>query len=198
MKIFISIATITLYLGAAELIHVSNSVDEKSLDALYSKYKKDIVISESRAYIVPSECLRVRHFGGLSQNSIEIVGKELQNGYISMTQELFEAKDVSVVKEEIEKQKISDAIEAKEAKAFLQESDGHLYGGISQGTVDLQEQKIVVSKVEQKSKSQNIETRHPTCKLIDDGSGYTIFDAGSTKIYNGNAIIDINERVLFR
>lgn len=198
MKILISIATIAVYLGAAELIYVSDNADDKSLDALYSKYKKEIILSDNRAYIVPSECLLVRHFGGVSQNSVEIVGKELQNGYLSMTQELFEAKDVDVVKLEIEKQKISDTIEAKEAKAFLQESNGHLFGGISQGVVDLDEQKKIVQEIDDKNKEKNKEIEHPVCKLLHDGSGYTISGAKNIKIYNGSNIVKVNEIILFQ
>lgn len=196
MKALLFITTVLGYLGAAELIHVSNNIDNKSLDELYSKYKKEIVISNNRAYLVPSECLLVRHFGGVSQNSVEVVGKELQNGYLSMTQELFEANDINVVKQEIEKQKISDAIEAKEAKAFLQESDGHLYGGISQGRVDLEEQKIVIKEIEHKSKIDE-NRANPTCKLLNDGSGYTIFGVDDTKIYNGSTLKSVKESVLF-
>lgn len=198
MKALLSIATVVGYLGAADLIHISNSVDNKSLDALYNKYKKEIVISDNRAYVLPSECLLVRHFGGVSQNSVEVVGKELQNGYLSMTEELFGAKDISIVKQEIAKQKISDAIEAKEAKAFLQESDGHLYGGISQGLIDLEEQKMVVNILEQKSEPEKKEAIHLECKLLNDGSGYTIFGSNDIKIYNGSTIIDIKDRVLFQ
>jgi len=196
VKALLIITTVIGYLGAAELIHVSNNIDNKSLDELYSKYKKEIVISNNRAYLVPSECLLVRHFGGVSQNSVEVVGKELQNGYLSMTQELFEANDINVVKQEIEKQKISDVIEAKEAKAFLQESDGHLYGGISQGRVDLEEQKIVIREIEHKSKIDE-NRANPTCKLLNDGSGYTIFGVYDTKIYNGSTLKSVKESVLF-
>lgn len=198
MKILLSIAVAIGYLSAAELIHVSNSVDSKSLEELYSKYKKEIVVSDNRAYLVPSECLLVRHFGGVSQSSVEIVGKELQNGYLSMTQELFGAKDVSIVKQEIEKQKISDAIEAKEAKAFLQESDGHLYAGISQGLINLDEQKSVVKIIEQNNNIVDKNIANPTCKLLNGGIGYTILGASDAKIYNGSALVEIKEAVLFK
>jgi hypothetical protein len=198
VKILLSIAIAIGYLGAAELIHVSNSVDSKSLEELYNKYKKEIVVSDSRAYLVPSECLLVRHFGGVSQSSVEVVGKELQNGYLSMTQELFEAKDVGVVKQEIEKQKISDAIEAKEAQAFLQESDGHLYAGISQGLVNLEEQKSVVKIIEQNNNIVDKNRANPTCKLLNGGIGYTILGASDAKIYNGSALVEVKEAVLFK
>jgi len=64
-------------------------------------------------------------------------------------------------------------METKEAKAFLRESDDHLYGGISQGKVDLEEQKIFIKEIEHKSKIDK-NMVNLTCKLLNDGSGYTI------------------------
>lgn len=196
MKILFSLVAVMGCLSAAELIHVSNNIDTQNLNALHVKYKKEIIVSKNAAYLVPSECLLVRHFGGISQNSVEVVGKELQSGYLSMTQELFDAKDVNVVKQEIQKQKISDTLEAKEVKAFLQESDGHLYGGISQGLVDLEEQKVVIKELEQKSETKITEIL--TCKLLNDGSGYALFGSHDTKIYDGTKFRDVKEVVLFK
>lgn len=204
MKIIFSLTILTAYLSAFELIHVSNSTDEKSLGELNERYKKDIVISDNRAYIVPSDCLLVRHFGGLSQNRVEVVGKELQNGYLSTTQEVFEAKDVQTIKKEILKQKISDNIEAKVAKAFLDDADGHLFGGLSQGSVDLGAQKEIVKqsaqqqKLESKQDSVKEGEKNPTCKLLDDGSGYIFFDAKDAKIYKNNQVFSLKDvQVLF-
>ena len=167
-------------------MHVSNSTDEKSLGELNERYKKDIVISGNRAYIVPSDCLLVRHFGGLSQNRVEVVGKELQNGYLATTQEVFEAKDAAAIKKEILKQKISDNIEAKVAKAFLDDKDGHLFGGLSQGNVDLRAQKEVVKERSKEVAQESY--KHPTCKLLDDGSGYMLYDTKDAKLYKSDEI----------
>lgn len=194
MKIFFSLTILTAYLNGFELIHVSNSTDEKSLSELNERYKKDIVISGNRSYIVPSECLLVRHFGGLSQNGVEMAGKELQNGYLSVTQEVFEAKDVQTIKKEIEKQKISDNIEAKVAKAFLDDADGHLFGGLSQGSIDLGAQKEIVKKSVQEQREESKKEiakegeKNPTCKLLDDGSGYMLFDTKDAKLYTNDEI----------
>lgn len=194
MKIFFSLTILTAYISAFELIHVSNSIDEKSLGELNERYKKDIVISGNRSYIVPSECLLVRHFGGLSQNRVEMAGKEFQNGYLSVTQEVFEARDVQTIKKEIEKQKISDTIEAKVAKAFLDDTDGHFFGGLSQGSIDLGAQKEVVKQIVQKQREEGKKEiakegeKNPTCKLLDDGSGYILFDAKDAKLYTNDEI----------
>lgn len=196
MKIFFSLTLLIASLSAFELIHVSNSIQPESLKELQERYKKDIVISDSRAYIVPSECLLVRHFGGLSQNRVDIVGEELQNGYLSVTQEVFEAKDIQTIKKEIQKQKISDTVEAKVAKAFLDDKDGHLFGGLSQGNVNLKAQKEVVREISKEIVQESY--KHPTCKLLDDGSGYMLYDTKDAKLYKNDKIKDIqNINILF-
>jgi hypothetical protein len=187
VKIFFSLTILTAYLSGFELLHVSNSTDIDSLKELRERYKKDIVISGERAYLVPSECLLVRHFGGLSQNRVEIAGEELQSGYLATTEEVFEAKDVETIKEEIKKQKISDTIEAKVAKAFLDDAEGHLFGGLSQGSVDLGAQKEIVKETLQKQQSQQErakqDKKNPTCKISDDGSSYILEDIKDAKLY---------------
>ncbi|MFA5455936.1 MAG: hypothetical protein WC272_11540 [Sulfurimonas sp.] len=194
MKIIFSLTVLIASLSAFELLHVSNSTDIDSLKELRERYKKDIVISDNRAYLVPSECLLVRHFGGLSQNRVKIAEQELQNGYLATTQEVFEAKDVETIKEEIKKQKISDTIEAKVAKAFLDDAEGHLFGGLSQGSVDLGAQKEIVKKSVQEQKQQSQQDsvkqskKNPTCKLLDDGSGYMLFNTKDVKLYTNDEI----------
>ncbi len=197
MKILFSISAIVASFGAVELMHISNEVDSKTMDNLFKKYKKEIVVSDMRAYLVPSECLLVRHFGGVSQGNLSIAGKELHNGYLSMTQEVFEAKDVATIKKEIEKQKISDTIEAKGAKAFLDERDGHLFGGLSQGKINLQEQKQLVGTMPEIKKSTELKGLQPSCKLLEDGSGYMLFDIKDAKIYGEDGFRTLQERVLF-
>lgn len=192
MKIFLSTTILAASLSGFELIHVANSVDDKSLHELSQRYKKEIIISENRAYLVPSECLLVRHFGGLSQNRVDIVGQELQNGYLAITQEVFEAKDAAAIKKEIEKQKISDTIEAKVAKAFLDDTEGHLFGGLSQGSVDFAAQKEVVKESPHTQKQPSAQERakedekDPTCKISNDGYGYMLFDIKDAKLYKEN------------
>jgi len=204
VKIFLSTTILAVALSGFELIHVSNSADDKSLSELSQRFKKDIVISNNRAYLVPSDCLLVRHFGGLSQNKVEIVGEELQNGYLDTTEEVFEAKDAEAIKKEIEKQKISDIIEAKVAKAFLDDADGHLFGGLSQGSIDLVAQKEVVKEIVQEQKQHNrkeeaIESRKkPACRVADDGSGYMLLDIKDAKLYKDSKIEQIiNNFILF-
>lgn len=198
MKIIFSLTILTVYLSAFDLIYVSNSVEISNLKAIQDRYKKDIVISDSRAYIVPSECLLARHFGGLSQNRVNIAGEELQNGYLSVTQEVFEAKDAKTIKKEIEKQKISDNIEAKVAKAFLDDASGHLFGGLSQGSVDLSKQKEIVKESTKEIIKDSKNNKHPTCKLLDDGSGYILFDIKDAKLYTNDEIKPLESTISFK
>ncbi|MDY0123285.1 hypothetical protein [Sulfurimonas sp.] len=194
MKLFLSVLASIASLSAYELIHISNSVDLQSLEELSKKYKKDIVISDSRAYLVPSECLLERYFGGLSQNSVELPNSELYHSSHAVNEKIFNAKDAQEIEEEIAKQKISDTIEAKEAKEFLNESSGRLYGGLSQVVLDLEEQKNIVKDAPKESIAQ----RNPECRVLDDGSGYEIKGAKNLKLYSDQKIVDIKERVFFK
>jgi len=193
VRLFLSILASVALLSAYELIHISNSVDLQNLQKLKEKYKKDIFISDNRAYLVPSECLLERYFGGLSQNTVELPNSELYYSSHAVNEKIFDAKDEKEIEEEIAKQKISDTIEAKEAKEFLEENSGHLYGGLSEGAIDLKAQKKVVKE---KPKEEAL-YKNPECRVLDDGSGYEIYGAKSIQLYNSQKIIDIKESILF-
>lgn len=193
MKLFLSTLASIASLSAYELIYISNSVDLQSLEKLSQKYKKDVLISDSRAYLVPSECLLERYFGGLSQNKVELPNSELYNSSYTVNEKIFDAKDAQDIAQEIKKQKISNTIEAKEAKEFLEESSGHLYGGLSQGAVNLEVQKNVVKD----APKEGIAYKHPECRVLENGSGYEIQGAKNLKLYSNQKIIELQERVLF-
>lgn len=190
MKIFIGFIFLLSSLYAVELIHISNSTDANELKVLYAKYKKEIVIYENRSYIVPSQCLLERGYGGLSNNkSLNLPSDGLLSGNIVINEKIFKATDTKDIKESIAKQKISDEVEGKVAKAFLDDNSGHLFGGISQGKVNLDEQKIVVKSIKN-------DFQHPECKLLKNGLGYSINIDGA-KIYKDSKLSDIKERTLF-
>ena len=194
MKLFLSVLTSVVSLSAYELIYISNSVDLQNLQKLKEKYKKDIVISDNRAYLVPSECLLERYFGGLSQNRVELPNSELYYSSHAVNEKIFDAKDEKEIEEEIAKQKINDTIEAKEAKEFLEENSGRLYGGLSNGAIDFEAQKKVVKE----DIKENITYKHPECRVLDDGSGYEIYGAKNIQLYNSQNIINTKERILFK
>ncbi|MDT8339063.1 MAG: hypothetical protein RQ763_07680 [Sulfurimonas sp.] len=194
MKLFLSTLASIASLSAYELIYISNSVDLQSLEELSQKYKKDVLISDSRAYLVPSECLFERYFGGLSQNKVELPNSELYNSSYAVNEKIFDAKDAQEIAQEIKKQKISSTIEAKEAKEFLDESSGRLYGGLSQGVLNLEAQINIVNDEPKDSIAQ----RSLECRVLDDGSGYEIKGAKNLQLYSNQKIIELKERVFFK
>lgn len=190
MKIFVGFIFLFSSLYAVELIHISNSVDANELKVLYSKYKKDIVIYENRSYIVPSQCLLERGYGGLSNNkSLNLPSDGLLSGNIAINENIFKATDTKDIKESIVKQKISDEVEGKIAKAFLDDKSGHLYGGISQGTVNLDEQKVIV-------KSIKSDFKHPECNILDSGIGYSL-NVDGVEIYKGGNIVNSQKNIIY-
>ncbi len=74
----------------------------------------------------------------------------------------------------------------------MDDNEGHLFGGLSQGSVDLGAQKEIVKERIEEQKQQNSQemakedAKHPACKLLDDGSGYMLFDAKDVKLYKNN------------
>ncbi|MCK4875818.1 MAG: hypothetical protein KAS26_08225, partial [Sulfurimonas sp.] len=144
MKRILVTLLLSISLQSAELIHVSNSTAEDNLNILIDKYKKNIIINNNRAYIVPEECLVSRYFGGLSENKLNLPISSTYSAPIIVTQEVFEAKDVEAIEEQIQKQKTTDEVEGKVAKAFLEDKEGHLFGGLSQNPIDLTKQTKIV------------------------------------------------------
>jgi hypothetical protein len=165
-------------LYGTELIHISNSTNEENLKTLRDKYKTDIIINDNNAYIIPQECKLVRYFGGLSQNEIKTPKSDKHTAPVTMTQEVFEAKNSHDIEVEVQKQKSIDEVEGKVAKEFLEDTTGHLFGGISQTPLDLTKQTKIVNNKKQYT--------HLTCKLLDDGSGYKLYGIKDAKLYSAD------------
>lgn len=197
MKSILAACLFVVSLYGAELIHVSNSVDEDNLKILVNKYKRNIVINDNRAYIIPSECEVERYFGGLSQKKLNILKSTKFTGPITVTQKVFEAKSVQDIEEQIQKQKITNEVEGKVAKAFLEEKDGHLFGGLSQNPIDLTKQTKVV-EIEKAIKQQiHPVYTHPTCKLLDDGLGCKLYKTRNPKLYKKDGFQPIYNNTIF-
>ena len=99
-----------------------------------------------------------------------------QTQEIIITQEVFEAKDESIIKEKIEVEKSIALVEGKVSKAFLDDKEGRGYGGASQVPLDFSFQKIAAKQVHMKPPSKEkpvlTSTRpspHPSCQLLNDG-----------------------------
>lgn len=189
------LSVVSLY--SAELIHVSNSIDNDTLLTLEQRYGESIIIDDNRAYLAPQECIVNRYFGGVSENTLILPKSSTYTAPVTITKEVFEAKSVKEIEVEINKKKIIDKIEGKLAKAFLEDTTGHLYGGISQVPIDLTEQKIVVKK-DNKVTVKLDKYIVPKCKLLDDGSGYKITNINNPSLYKNNSIKSIlNNVILF-
>jgi len=191
------IISLVLFSGlfSKELIYISDNIEINNLTLLNNKYKKDLIINDNRAYLVPDECLLVRHFGGLSQNKVNLVKSDNYSLNVPVTQEVFTAKNTTVIDIEVEKQKSMDLVTGKATKEFLPDKDGHLFGGLSEIPIDLTEQiadakneymkeKIVPKTIAKKDKV-NIS---PGCELLKDGSGYKLIDTSKLKVFTEGSL----------
>ncbi|MCF6309734.1 MAG: hypothetical protein L3J19_04545 [Sulfurimonas sp.] len=134
----------------------------------------------------------------MSQNKLNLPKSSLYSAPIIVIQEVFEAKDVEAIEEQIEKNKIIDKIEGKTAQAFLEDKNGHLFGGLSQTPIDLTRQtKVVKIKKDIKQQIHPVYT-HPTCKLLDDGLGCKFYKTKNIKLYKKDGFQPIyNNTILF-
>ena len=76
-----------------------------------------------------------RYFGGLSEVKAETPKSVMLTPSTIMTEEVFSAKDTQEVEVAVMKQKKEQVSNGDEAKDFAMESTGHLYGGVSEGTL---------------------------------------------------------------
>ncbi len=192
-----------LYADMQQLVYVSNDANEKNLENLYEKYKKTLLINDRKVYLIPSDCLLERYFGGTSQGRLILSKKPQQTEEILVTQEVFEANDVSVIKEKIETDKSLALIEGKVPKAFLDDKEGRGFGGASETPLDFSFQKLEAKKVHMKPATQqvNIEPSpkaylHPTCKLLKNGSGYVLEHINNATFYSNRSFQPIKNPII--
>lgn len=137
-------------------------------DALAKEYNRDIIIIDNRAFIAPSECISQRLYGGISQGDTWL--NDIKKEHVELDDKTFKA----LSKQSIDKQKITqnitNKIEQKVAKEFIDKANGHLFGGMSQGRVDLSTQKIMPLT----SKEQSKTPKKYSCKILDTFDGYKL------------------------
>lgn len=80
---------------------------------------------------------------------------------------------------------LSDMIEGRIPKAFLDNTDGHFFGGATQIPIDLSFQTKILSQANDR--------KIPTCRILEDGSGYLIQGASSVKIFIKDELLDLKE-----
>ena len=191
---------------ANELIYISNNTSSDSLEELHQKYKQTLLINDSKIYLIPSDCRLERYFGGASQGHVKLSKAPQQTQKLMITQEVFEAKDESVIKEKIEVEKSIALIEGKVSKAFLDDKEGRGFGGASEIPLDFTFQKVEAKKVYMKPVEKHASvieetkvSQHPICKLLNDGSGYELRHIKAAKFYSDAGISSIvNSIILFK
>jgi len=193
-------------LYANELVYISNDTNEASLESLYQKYKQPLLLNDSKVYLIPSECLLERYFGGASEGKLILATSPQQTQQIVITQEVFEAKDENTIKDKVEVEKSLALIEGKIPKAFLDDKEGRGFGGASETPLDFTFQKIEAKKVymkpveEQNDVKKETETyKHPSCKLLPDGSGYQLENIDDASFYSDQNTQSIeNPTIIFK
>ena len=188
-RLILSFVSLSTFLFSQELVYISDNADIDNLTKLNDKYKQELIISDNRVYLIPQECLLVRHFGGLSENIVTLAVPQTYSIGMPVTQEVFIAKDKQSIDIEIQKKRSMDMVTGKETKEFIEDIDGHLFGGLSEIPIDLSEQihneksKFMKEK-RQITKSEVTLYKHPNCELLGDGSGYKLIGIKEAKIFN--------------
>ncbi len=188
---------------ADELVYISNDTNEANLEKLFQKYKQPLLLNDSKVYLIPSECLLERYFGGASEGKLSLSKAPRQTHKIAITQEVFEAKDEHVITEKIEVEKSLALIEGKVPKAFLDDKEGRGFGGASELPLDFTFQKIEAKKLYMKpvEKHNHVKTeaktyKHPGCRLLPDGSGYQLENIDDASFYSNSALHSIENSII--
>jgi len=190
---------------AVTLPYISNTSDEARLKELSQKYKQELLINDGKVYLIPSDCRLNRYFGGASELKVKLAKRPEQTEDIVITQEVFEAKDEETIKESIEVQKSISLVEGKVSEEFLMDKEGRGFGGASELPLNYSFQKIKAVKVNMtpaKKQKPIVEDakpyQHPTCRILEDGSGYKIENLKNAQFYKNGNIEDIkNENIKF-
>ncbi len=203
MRSFLLLVLTLGSLCAHELIYISNDTTQKSLKGLQETYRQTLLIHDKRVYLIPSECRLERYFGGASQLPVKLDEIIDQTREVIITQEVFEAKDNSVIQKKIEVEKSIALVEGKVSKAFLDDKEGRGYGGASQVPLDFTFQKITAKQVYMKPETQQKTAmadvkphQHPSCQLLDDGSGYQLEHVKDASLYSKQNVQPISNTII--
>jgi len=203
MRSFLLLLFALGYTYAYELIYISNDASKTSLKGLQETYKQTLLINDKKVYLIPSDCRLERYFGGASQLSIKLNKTPEQAQEITVTQEVFEAQDESIIKDKIEIEKSIALVEGKVAKAFLDDKERRSYGGASQVPLDFSFQKIAAKQVHMKPATEQKRIiasarpyQHPRCQLLDDGSGYQLQHIKDAYLYSDQDLHPISSTTI--
>ena len=80
----------------------------------------------------------VRYFGGHSQGELILPKSTTHTAPLVTTEEVFSAKSASDIDKVVESNQLKDIASGKTAKEFLEDKTGHLYGGLSENKITLE------------------------------------------------------------
>ena len=78
-----------------------------------------------------------RYFGGLSEVKANLPKSAIYSAPVLITAEVFSAKDDKEFNKAIEEQTQEQKITKKIAKEFLENNNGHLFNGLSEGKLNI-------------------------------------------------------------
>jgi len=96
-------------------------------------------------------------------------------------------------------------IEGSDAKEFLEDDEDRAFGGTSKVDIDYTFQTMQVKKehciLSKEPKILNNDSdpfMHPKCELLEDGSGYELFNVEGAQFYNEKTLSSITEnKIIF-
>lgn len=194
-KRFLLLAGITAY--AAPLIHLSSQGTPENLAMLSAKYQQPLLVGGSNVYLIPGECQVERYFGGASEGVLNLVQGPVRTEALLTTQAVFDAKEEKEIVKKIELENTVAIAQGNIAKAFLEDNEGRSFGGASEVPLIL-DNEIVPSVIHKDTAGAAKPMQVPSCKLLNDGSGYTIDAVSNAQFYfNGTLTPITNDTVLF-
>lgn len=211
LSILLLISAVSVF--ATELIYISNDTSHNNLEKLQETYKQKLLINKNHVYLIPSDCRLNRYFGGASNGDLQLTKNPEQTQKIVITQAVFEAKTETEITEKIKVEKSISLVEGKVSKAFLDDKEGRGFGGASEVPLDFTFQKIQATSVNmtplQKHKLIKKDVRsetdfrkpyvHPSCELVEDGSGYKLFNITKAQFYLDSKLENISKStILFK
>ncbi len=173
-----------------ELILLSS--DPAHLSKLYQQYKQKLLVDTTKIYLIPTACILDRYFGGASQGDLILVDAPIHTDELLPTQAVFEAKQTQEIQSQIDIQKQLALVQGSMAKEFIQDDEGRAYGGASEIPVDHSFQTPQHNDI-----SQEDAPSHPSCILLEDGSGYELLNTTSPRFYDDKGFSDITDTIIY-
>lgn len=183
-------------LSADELLFIATQGTPTELDNLYQKYAQPLLLSGGKVYLLPSGCLVPRYFGGASEGELLLAKMPAHTRAIAVSQEVFEAKDEREISKKIAREKSISLVEGKVAKAFLQDDEGRAFGGASERALDFSFQKKEAVAAVEPVEKENTSSQGPSCKLLEDGSGYVLEGHHDARFYSKEGLLPVNNSLV--